>query len=72
MVAVGGKLTDCRKVSEDPDGLGFADAAVLAAGYMVMNPWSVDGDPLDGLRVTLPIKLQLVDRPSEAPQPPAP
>jgi TonB family protein len=72
LVTLGGKLADCRPVSEEPAGLGFADAAVLAAGYMVMNPWSVDGDPLDGLRVTLPIRLQLVDGPSGAPAQPAP
>ena len=61
IVTATGALTDCKPVSEEPANLGFGQAALAAAEYMTMNPWSVDGDPLDGLRVTLPIRLQLVD-----------
>lgn len=71
-VGAGGVLQDCKTVREDPVGMGFGEAALKAAAYVVMNPWSVDGDPLDGLRVTVPIRLRM-DAPSDPPEPaPAP
>lgn len=66
VVEVTGELTDCKPVSEEPAGMGFGEAALKAASYMTMNPWSTDGDPLGGLRVTLPIRLVLTD-PEPAP-----
>lgn len=65
MVEVTGALADCKPVSEEPVGMGFGEAALKAANYMTMNPWSTDGDPLGGLRVTLPIRLVLTDRETE-------
>lgn len=72
LVTATGALTDCKPVSEEPADLGFGQAALAAADYMTMNPWSVDGDPLDGLRVTLPIRLQLVDETPKDAATPAP
>ncbi len=63
-----GSLKDCAVASEQPAGLGFGDAALTVAGVMVMNPWTAQGDPVDGARIRLPVRLEL---PADAP-PPAP
>jgi hypothetical protein len=62
-----GGLTDCAVVSEQPAGLGFGDAALQIAGVMKMNPWTAQGDPVDGARIRLPVRLEL---PGNAPAPP--
>jgi TonB family protein len=54
-----GTLRDCGVVSEEPSGLGFGDAALTIAGVMAMNPWTAQGDPVDGARIRLPIRLEL-------------
>ena len=71
LVGASGDLSDCKLISEDPAGLGFGEAAIRAVSYMTMNPWSVDGDPLGGLRVTLPIRLVLTDPEPETATAPA-
>lgn len=60
-----GEFTDCRVSREDPVEKGFGAAGLEAVKYMRMNPWTKGGDPVEGRRVLLPIRLQLED-PKEA------
>lgn len=63
-----GSLKDCTVAAEQPAGLGFGDAALTVAGVMVMNPWTAEGDPVDGARIRLPVRLEL---PADTPATPA-
>lgn len=56
-VTAKGELTDCQAVSESPAGLDFGAAAVKAASAMRMNPWTREGDTVDGMVVTLPVQF---------------
>jgi TonB family protein len=71
IVDVRGELTDCQVRREEPAGLDFGAAAIQAAKLIAMNPWSKEGEPLDGLPITLPIRFNW-QRPDPAPQAPAP
>jgi len=67
-----GSLKDCTVVAEQPAGLGFGDAALTVAGVMAMNPWTAEGDPVDGARIRLPVRLELpADAPAAAQPAPA-
>lgn len=57
VVDIRGELTDCQVRHEDPVGLDFGAAAIEAAKLMAMNPWSKEGEPLDGLPIVLPIRF---------------
>jgi len=52
-----GRLADCQVVSEDPVGLGFGEAGLKAADGIAMNPWTLDGAPVDDAVIELPITL---------------
>lgn len=52
-----GELADCQVRREDPVGLDFGAAAMQAAKLMAMNPWSKEGEPLNGLPIVLPIRF---------------
>lgn len=54
-----GSLTDCAPGRADPEGYGFAAAAVELAPAMRMNPWLRDGEPADGATVQVPVRLNL-------------
>jgi TonB family protein len=60
-VTATGELTNCQAARESPAGLDFGAAAVKAAGLMRMNPWTKEGDTVDGLVITLPITFTLED-----------
>jgi TonB family protein len=62
-----GELTDCQVQREDPVGLDFGAAAMEAAKLMAMNPWSKEGEPLDGLPIVLPIRFQWEEPTTDAP-----
>ncbi len=70
-IAHDGSLTGCAVQSEDPAGLGFGAAALSIAAVMKMNPWTPQGDPVDGAYIVLPIRLVLAS-PQSAAQPAAP
>lgn len=59
VVAQDGSLTDCAPQEADPDGLGFSEAAAKLASTMKMNPWTVDGEPVDGAVVRVGVRLDL-------------
>ncbi|MEJ2818551.1 TonB family protein [Caulobacter sp. CCG-8] len=62
-----GALTDCQVRREEPAGLDFGAAAMEAVKLMTMNPWSKEGEPLDGLPIVLPIRFNW--QPDPAPPP---
>ena len=64
-----GALNRCTVASEDPSGLGFGAAALVIARALRMNPWTVDGAPVDGAHIQLPIRLNapLADAPPGKP-----
>ncbi len=56
-----GKMTDCRVAGERPADLGFGEAAVQVAQQMRINAWSATGRTYAGRRLTVPIRLRLVN-----------
>ncbi len=56
-VPVEGPLDGCRVVSEAPEGLGFGEAALAAARTFSMRPKTIDGQPVPGGVVVIPINF---------------
>ncbi len=54
-VTATGDLAGCQAVEESPQGLGFGSAAVTMASRFHMKPATVNGVPVDGGTVTLPL-----------------
>jgi TonB family protein len=59
VVTEDGQLSDCAPAEADPDGLGFSEAAAKLASTMRMNPWTVDGAPVDGAVIRVGVRLKL-------------
>ncbi|PIB95433.1 energy transducer TonB [Caulobacter sp. X] len=68
VVTAEGRLSECQASRESPAGLDFGAAAVKAASAMRMNPWTKEGDTLDGLKLTVPFQFTFTD---DAPAEPA-
>lgn len=56
-VSVSGILQDCSVASEDPPGVGFGAAALMVSGAFKMKPRTVDGKPVAGATVRIPISF---------------
>lgn len=63
-VIADGTLTGCAVVSEDPTALGFGDTAKIIAGALRMSPWTKLGEPVEGGRVIVPIRMVLPPTPA--------
>lgn len=61
VITADGRLANCEAARETPAGLDFGAAAIRAASAMRMNPWTKEGDTLDGLKVTVPFQFSFTD-----------
>jgi len=62
-VSVVGALRGCTVISETPAGLGFGAAALSMSGRFLMRPATLDGHPVDGGTVRIPINFLLREVP---------
>lgn len=60
-VAANGELTACQTAREAPSGLDFGAAAIKAVSLMRMNPWTKEGDTVEGLTITIPVAFRFED-----------
>jgi TonB family protein len=62
-VAATGQLQNCQVDRESPRALGFGEAALNVAPLIRMRPGTVDGVPIDGGMVLVPVLFAIPDRP---------
>jgi TonB family protein len=67
LVNTEGELRDCKIVSEKPTGLGFGEAAIKMAPEFKMRPETLDGAPVSGASVTIPINFAASVSPAAPP-----
>ncbi len=60
VVTEDGLLAACRVISEEPAGEGFGAAGVQAASLFRMRPQTVNGVPVSGARVRVPLTWRVV------------
>lgn len=68
VITATGGLSDCQAVREAPAGFDFGAAAIKAVSMMRMNPWTKEGDTVDGLIITIPIAFSMEKEPSKPAQ----
>ena len=58
-VEVDTTLSGCTVIEEDPAGMGFGRAGLLLADKMRMRPQTVDGAPVRGAKVIVPLSFKI-------------
>lgn len=58
-VGADGSLDGCAVNSEDPAGQGYGAGALALASKFRLEPWGVDGQPMVGAHINLPIRYEL-------------
>ena len=61
LVSASGSLSQCSVASETPRGQGFGRAASSLTQYFRMSPGTVDGQAIDGARVTFTVRFAVSD-----------
>jgi TonB family protein len=64
-VAIDGSAS-CKVIDETPAGLGFGDAALAFSKTFKMKPMTVNGQPVDGGEIKIPLKFAAPDEDEEA------
>jgi TonB family protein len=62
-----GLMDRCTVVSEQPTGHGYGSAALGIGGIFVMRPMTVDGQPVGGAEINIPIRWEAGSVPHPAP-----
>ena len=68
-VSAAGTLVDCQVVAETPMGFGFGLTVLRLVPKFKMHPQTVDGAPVNGGSVTIPIRFGVAPRPAATPDP---
>ena len=57
----GGRLEDCSVTSEEPAGLGFAEAGMALSKSFRIRPWTEEGVPTIGGKIRVPVRYNMPD-----------
>jgi protein TonB len=60
-VSAAGALSGCSVTSETPSGRRFGNAAMSLTRYFRMQPGAVDGQAIDGAKVSFTVRFALSD-----------
>lgn len=69
LVGEGGSLEGCKSQSEEPAGLGYADAALSLSKFFRLAVWTEEGLPTVGGSVRVPLRFDLDEAMRAAPKP---
>lgn len=58
-VIAGGKVEDCKVMSEEPANEGFGATALAVSKFFGVSTWSQEGLPTVGGRVQIPVRFEL-------------